>query len=119
MERLPAPGLHGKFYDQYQDPLVEVIRDTVGRDDTFALACQAKYDEDLGYPGHVNCTATSTASRGGQDPAAQGAAAINLFFNTAFDCDIQLISDEPWSRPGDYVMLRALRRSRVRVVGLP
>ena len=47
----PTPGLQGKFYDLDMDPLVEVIRDTVGRHDTFALACQAKYYEDLGYPG--------------------------------------------------------------------
>ena len=38
------------------DPLVEVVRDTVGRHDTFGLACTAKYYEDMGYPGHVNCT---------------------------------------------------------------
>ncbi len=52
----PLPGLYGKFYDLDMHPLVEVVRDTVGRHDTFALACQAKYYEDLGYPGHINCT---------------------------------------------------------------
>ena len=52
----PQPGLYGKFYDEDMDPLVEVVRDTVGRHDTFALACNAKYYEDMGYPGHVNCT---------------------------------------------------------------
>src|SRR6185437_10099697 len=34
----PTPGLYGKFYDLDMDPLVEVVRDTVGRHDTFALA---------------------------------------------------------------------------------
>jgi len=34
----PAPGLQGKFYDQDLEPLVEVVRDTVGRHDTFVLA---------------------------------------------------------------------------------
>jgi len=52
----PQPGLYGKFYDQDQVPLVEVVRDTVGRHDTFALACYAKYYEDMGYFGHVNCS---------------------------------------------------------------
>src|SRR5207237_1098978 len=52
----PQPGLYGKFYDQDQEPLVEVVRDTVGRHDTFGLACYAKYYEDIGYFGHVNCT---------------------------------------------------------------
>lgn len=105
----PQPGLHGKFYDLDMDPLVEVVRDTVGRHDTFALACQAKYYEDLGYPGHINCTDNFNGALE-RFPIAprRGWEALNFFFNTAFDRDWQLISDEPWSRPGDYVMLRAL-----------
>jgi aminomethyltransferase len=105
----PQPGLQGKFYDLDMQPLVEVVRDTVGRHDTFALACQAKYYEDLGYPGHINCTDNfngalqpfTIASRKGWE-------ALNFFYNTAFDRNMQLVSDEPWSRPGDYVMMRAL-----------
>ncbi len=105
----PQPGLYGKFYDLDMDPLVEVVRDTVGRHDTFALACQAKYYEDLGYPGHINCTDNFNGALSGFEIAPRkGWEALNFFFNTAFDCDMQLISDEPWSRPGDYVMLRAL-----------
>ena len=91
------------------DPLCQVVRDTVGRHDSFALACQAKYYEDMGYPGHVNCTDNFN---GALEPypiaARKGWPALNFFFNTAFDRDNLLISDEPWSRPGDYVMLRAL-----------
>ncbi len=34
--------------------------------------------------------------------------AINFFFNTGVDAHQQLTLDEPWSRPGDYVLLRAL-----------
>jgi aminomethyltransferase len=34
--------------------------------------------------------------------------AVNLFFNTNIDAHGVLISDEPWSRPGDYVLMRAL-----------
>jgi len=105
----PQPGLHGKFYDRDMDPLVEVIQDTVGRHDTFALACQAKYYEDLGYPGHINCTDNfNGALRPFEIAPRKGWEALNFFYNTAFDCDMQLISDEPWSRPGDYVMLRAM-----------
>ena len=52
---------------------------------------------------------TSTArSSPTRSRARKGWPALNFFFNTAFDCDNLLISDEPWSRPGDYVMLRAL-----------
>ena len=105
----PTPGLHGKFYDLDMEPLVEVIRDTVGRHDTFALACQAKYYEDLGYPGHVNCTDNFNGALEPFEIAPRkGWEALNFFYNTAFDSSLQLISDEPWSRPGDYVMLRAL-----------
>ncbi|WP_349269814.1 aminomethyltransferase [Mycolicibacterium parafortuitum] len=104
----PQPGLAGKFFDSRARPLVEVVRDSVGRHDTFALACTAKYYADMGYPGHVNCTDNFNAelSRFGVAPR-QGWPALNLFYNTAFDAAHQLISDEPWSRPGDYVLFRA------------
>src|SRR6185295_15067469 len=52
----PSPGLQGKFYDVDMDPLVEVVRDTVGRHDTFALACTRKYYEDIFF---FNDTATT------------------------------------------------------------
>ena len=105
----PQPGLYGKFYDLDMVPLVEVVRDTVGRHDTFALACQAKYYEDLGYPGHINCTDNfNGALRPFTIAPRKGWEALNFFYNTAFDRDMQLVSDEPWSRPGDYVMMRAL-----------
>ena len=47
----PTPGLHSKYFDADMDPLCEVVQDTVGRHDSFALACTAKYYEDLGYSG--------------------------------------------------------------------
>ena len=104
----PRPGLYSKFFDSDLEPLVEVVRDTVGRHDTFGLACTRKYYEDMGYFGHVNCsdnfneelTPYAIEPRGGWP-------AINFFFNTAFDADNLYVVDEPWSRPGDYVLLRA------------
>ena len=91
------------------DPLVEVVRDTVGRHDTFGLACNAKYYEDLGYPGHVNCTDNFNGALVVYEVAKRkGWPALNLFFNTAFTADNVLVSDEPWSRPGDYVLFRAM-----------
>jgi glycine cleavage system T protein (aminomethyltransferase) len=105
----PMPGLQGKFYDLDMDPLVEVVRDTVGRHDTFALACQAKYYEDFGYPGHTNCTDNFNGALARFEiTPRKGWEALNFFYNTAFDSNLQLTFDEPWSRPGDYVMLRAL-----------
>ena len=105
----PQPGLQGKFYDVDMDPLVEVVRDTVGRHDTFALACTAKYYEDLGYPGHVNCTENfnGQVTPYGIAPR-KGWEALNFFYNTGFDANMVFVMDEPWSRPGDYVLLRAM-----------
>jgi aminomethyltransferase len=105
----PQPGLFGKFYDQDMRPLVEVVRDTVGRHDTFALACNARYYEDLGYPGHVNCTDNFNGQlRPYAIAERRGWPALNFFYNTFFSEANQLFFDEPWSRPGDYVLLRAM-----------
>ena len=105
----PQPGLYAKFFDVDMDPLVQVVRDTVGRHDTFGLACTARYYEDMGYPGHVNCsdnfngqvTPYGIAERAGWE-------AVNFFFNTHVEDDNVIVSDEPWSRPGDYVLMRAM-----------
>lgn len=105
----PGPGLFAKFYDVDQQPLIEVIRDTCGRHDTFGLACTAKYYEDLGYPGHVNCSENMSNALAPYGVAPRkGWQAINYFFNTGVDALNQIGFDEPWSRPGDYVLVRAL-----------
>lgn len=103
------PGLHAKYYDQDWEPLVEVIQDTVGRHDAFAMACASKYYDEIGYPGHANCSDNfnTVLAPYGVD-SRPGWMAVNLFFNTAIDAHGVLISDEPWSRPGDYVLFRAL-----------
>ena len=105
----PMPGLHAKYYDQEMLPLVEVIQDTCGRHDAFAMACTEKYYNDSGYPGHVNCSTNfnGALAKYGVAPR-RGWMAINFFFNTFLDEHGVLYSDEPWSRPGDYVLLRAL-----------
>lgn len=104
-----TPGLHAKYFDDRLRPLVEVVRDTVGRHDTFLLACAAKYYEDAGYPGHANCTDNFNLALAdyGIAPRA-GWPAINFFYNTNVNPDGSISMDEPWSRPGDYVLLRAL-----------
>lgn len=105
----PMPGLHAKYYDHEMEPLVEVVQDTCGRHDAFAMACAAKYYDDIGYPGHVNCTDNFNAALAPYGAAPRpGWMAINFFFNTGLDEHGVLFTDEPWSRPGDYVLLRAL-----------
>jgi len=105
----PKPGLHAKYFDARMIPLVEVVQDTVGRHDTFMLACSAKYYEDMGYPGHSNCTDNFNAVLAPHGVASRkGWPAINFFYNTIPGSDDRIDMDEPWSRPGDYVLLRAL-----------
>lgn len=105
----PLPGLFSKAFDQGMEPLVEVVRDTVGRHDSFGLACYARFYEDQGYPGHVNCTDNFNAELASYGIAARkGWMALNFFYNTGIDQNNVLYLDEPWSRPGDYLLLRAL-----------
>ncbi len=105
----PMPGLHAKYYDQEMVPLVEVVQDTCGRHDAFAMACSAKYYDDIGYPGHVNCSDNFNKALAEYNVAGRpGWMAINFFFNTFLDDHGVMYADEPWSRPGDFVLLRAL-----------
>ena len=105
----PLPGLASKAFDQGMQPLVEVVRDTVGRHDAFGLACSARYYDDQGYPGHVNCTDNFNKQLAPYGIAPRtGWMALNFFYNTGIDAHNVLYFDEPWSRPGDYVLLRAL-----------
>lgn len=105
----PMPGLYSKYYDQDWLALVEVVQDTVGRHDAFAMACGAKYYDEIGYPGHANCSDNFNRALAPHGVAPRpGWMAINFFYNTGIDAHGALISDEAWSRPGDYVLLRAL-----------
>lgn len=105
----PTPGLFAKYWSMEQEPLVEIVQDTCGRHDTFGLACTARYYDDLGYPGHVNCTDNMNRVLAKYNVRPRGGwPAINFFFNTMIDETNVIGMDDPWSRPGDYVLLRAL-----------
>lgn len=105
----PTPGLHAKYFNTDLQPLVEIVQDTCGRHDTFGLACTARTYDDAGYPGHVNCTDNINAGLAPYGVRPRGGwPAINFFFNTGLDDSHAIATDEPWSRPGDYVLLKAL-----------
>ncbi len=106
----PGPGLYSKFYDTDHEPLIEVIRDTVGIHDTFNLACTSKYYEDSGYFGHANCSdnLNDSMEKYGVEKK-KGWQAINLFFNTSAGGLNSVTSDESYARPGDYVIFKALK----------
>ena len=105
----PAPGLPSKAFDRNFEALVEIVQDTVGRHDALGTACNARYYDDLGYPGHVNCSDNFNAALAPYGIAPRkGWEAINFFYNTHINDQNQIYLDEPWSRPGDYVLMRAL-----------
>lgn len=105
----PGPGLFSRFYDREMQPMLELVQDTVGRHDTFGLACAARYYESMGYFGHANCSDNLSRELAPHGVRGRpGWPAINFFYNTGVDAHNQLTMDEPWSRPGDHVLLRAL-----------
>ncbi|WP_371414946.1 DUF1989 domain-containing protein [Hydrogenovibrio sp. JE_KL2] len=107
---LPQPGLYSKFLDQNQQAMLEVVQDTVGRHDSFLFACTPKYYEDQGYFGHDSCTENfNKALKDYGIKPRMGWPAINFFFNTHSEPCGTIGFAEPWSQPGDYVLLRANR----------
>ena len=106
----PLPGLTDKFFDQDIRPLLQVRQDTVGRHDTFALACTARGYEERGFPGHINCSDNiSDVFEPFGIERRRAWPAINFFFNSWIDWQDHVIAaDEAWSRPGDYVCMQAM-----------
>jgi len=82
----PIPGLFDKFYDQDLRPLLKLKQDTVGRHDTFALACTARGYEERGFFGHLNCSDNISHAYSPYGIAQRPAwPAINFFFNSWID----------------------------------
>ena len=106
----PGPGLYDKFFDSDMRPLLNVVQDTVGRHDTFALACTARGYAERGFPGHVNCSDNISDQMDAYHVTRRSAwPAINFFFNSWIDpSDNRIQSEESWSRPGDYVAMQAM-----------
>ncbi len=105
----PLPGIHSKFWSVDQEPLIELVQDTCGRHDAYGLSCYPRYYDDVGYPGHVNCSDNINEEVAQYNISPRvGWPSINFFFNTILDDTHILSLDDPWSRPGDYVLLEAL-----------
>tara|TARA_B110000444_G_C18845906_1_gene602002 strand:- start:1851 stop:4196 length:2346 start_codon:yes stop_codon:yes gene_type:complete len=104
------PGLHSKYFTENHEPLIEVIRDTVGRHDTFGTACTSKFYDDHGYFGHPNCSDNFNYALDSYSVRKRlGWNAINLFYNTSIDGNNSIVFDEPYSRPGDYILMKAVK----------
>ncbi|MEL7115920.1 MAG: DUF1989 domain-containing protein [Pseudomonadota bacterium] len=105
----PGPGLLDKFFDAEMRPVLRVVQDTCGRHDTFGLACTARGYEERGFPGHVNCSDNISAALAPFGVARRAAwPAINFFWNTWLDDHHNILTEEAFSRPGDYVAMEAL-----------
>lgn len=106
----PTPGLHSRFYGSDLKAMVEVVQDTVGRHDMFLTACSPKFYNDLGYFEHISCTENFNhlLAKQGISPRSSWPA-INFFYNTFVQSCGQIGMDEPWSKAGDYVLMRAER----------
>ena len=105
----PIPGIMSKYWSVDQEPLFEVVQDTCGRHDAYGLSCYPRYYDDAGYPGHINCSDNINTELAAWDIKPRvGWPSINYFFNTMIDDHHALSIDDPWSRPGDFVLLRAL-----------
>jgi uncharacterized protein YcgI (DUF1989 family) len=97
--------------DNSRQPMLLVEEDTVGVHDWLMAPCdEARYSLDFGIANHRNCKTNSLEALEEfnlvppvfPDP-------LNLFMNTSFDKDMQLIIQPPVSKAGDHVILRALR----------
>lgn len=105
----PTPGLPSKAFALDFEPLIEVVQDTCGRHDAFATACNSRFYDDMGYPGHANCTENfNYALEPFGIEKRKGWEALNFFYNTRMDHANVIVTDEAWSRPGDYVLVKAL-----------
>ena len=106
----PQPGLFSRYLGPDMQTMVELVQDTVGRHDSFMMACAPKYYEDSGYFGHISCSDNFNNALAAHGIKAKPAwPAINFFFNTAIEACGTVSMDEPWSRAGDYVLLQAKR----------
>ena len=108
----PGPGLLDKFYDRNLRPMLNMVQDTCGRHDTFGMACTARGYEERGFPGHLNCSDNMSYALAPHGVGARPAwPAVNFFWNTWVDPHSrQLNTEESYSRPGDYVALKAMDR---------
>ena len=116
----PLPGLCSKAFDQGMQPLVEVVRDTVGRHDAFGLACNARYYDDQGYPGHVNCTDNFNKQLAPYGIAPRkGWMALNFFYNTGIDAQQRALFRRAVVAAGRLCLVARAHRYRLRVLVLP
>lgn len=98
------------LYSNRRRPLMRLEKDTVGRHDFFFPACDYwRYKVDFAMEDHPNChdNLQDALKKYNLDhlPVPDP---INWFMNNALDENWDYVIEEPLSKPGDYVQLRAL-----------
>ena len=104
-------------------PVLEVIRDDVGRHDMQMAACdERRYQLDFGATDHPNCLANLTQALASLDfnfKWWEVPNPVNLFQSTPVQADGSFIQLPAQSRPGDCVELRALMDVVIAVSACP
>lgn len=98
------------LYSNRRRPLMTFVEDTVGKHDFFFPACDYyRYKIDFGMEDHPNChdNLKNALRKYGLDsyPVPDP---INWFMNNVLDEEGDYEIEEPLSKPGDYVRLKAL-----------
>ncbi|MGI9412451.1 MAG: DUF1989 domain-containing protein [Hyphomicrobiales bacterium] len=104
------PGIGDTFYSSRRRAMLTLVEDTSqGIHDTLLAACNDERYQQLGCTVyHDNCTDNLTAAMaelGLKEP--ETPSPLNLFMNIPWTGDGTLAFEEPRTRPGDYVVLRA------------
>jgi aminomethyltransferase len=106
----PEPGQG--IYDADGELLLTLVEDTVGRHDTFGIACNRETYAAIGQPDHPNCTDNFNRELAafGYAPRRFYPDVVNWFYNTRIGADGRIVEIQPsLSKAGDYVLLRAER----------
>ncbi|WNS77409.1 urea carboxylase-associated family protein [Bacillus sp. DTU_2020_1000418_1_SI_GHA_SEK_038] len=98
------------LYSNRRRPLMQLVEDTVGVHDIFFPACDYyRYKMDFDHDDHPNChdNLEKALNKFNIYPAIVPDP-INLFMNIVLDEQGDYVIEEPLSKPGDYVKLKAL-----------
>jgi uncharacterized protein len=108
------------LYSNRRNPLLLVVEDAVGRHDFLVPACDAIRYRDSGQPEHANCQDNILGALQGFDiRPTTFPDPFNLFQNTHWSEHGQLETVEPLSKPGDFILFRALADLVVAVSACP
>lgn len=109
------------LYSNLRRPLLRVVEDTVGRHDLVVPCCDRyRYARDFGRPDHDNCLDNLVRALAGFPVNRKRLPeAINIFMNNRYEPDGRIITEEPTSGPGDYILFEALEDLIIAVSACP